>query len=184
MPKITHGEAGRQRTPEYDTWAGMHRRAGRTRWYFYVSVCVRWRKYENFLADMGRRPTPLHTIERKNGRKGYTPKNCCWATRKEQSQNLVHTKRLTFDGKTQSVALWAAEIGTSAQCIFSRLKQGWPVDLAVSIPTRWGKTNILCPKGHWKKGWRECRGYLLRYCITCTTQKSREWKRKHRRQQQ
>ncbi len=52
-----------------------------------ITVCKAWLKFENFLADMGRRPTPAHTLERKNANKNYTPSNCVWATREAQARN-------------------------------------------------------------------------------------------------
>ena len=51
-----------------------------------IKVCSRWHDYENFLADMGPVPEGL-TLERINTDKGYSPKNCKWATRKEQQLN-------------------------------------------------------------------------------------------------
>ncbi len=46
-----------------------------------IKVCKRWRdSFENFLADMGPRPSPKHRINRINWKKHYKPSNCYWAT--------------------------------------------------------------------------------------------------------
>ena len=52
-----------------------------------ITICKRWDKFENFLADMGRRPSALYTLDRVNVNLGYRPSNCRWATRKVQAQN-------------------------------------------------------------------------------------------------
>lgn len=53
-----------------------------------ITVCARWRKsFEAFANDMGPRPSPDHSVDRKDNNKGYSPTNCKWATRLEQAQN-------------------------------------------------------------------------------------------------
>lgn len=96
-PHLTHGEARtNKRSSEYRTWDGIKRRCSdpkRNSWKYYgargITVCERWmNSYENFLADMGRRPSPQHSIDRYPNNDGnYESGNCRWATAKEQSAN-------------------------------------------------------------------------------------------------
>lgn len=51
-----------------------------------ILVCRRWRKFENFLVDMGKRPAGT-TLDRRDGNKGYNPANCRWATPTVQQAN-------------------------------------------------------------------------------------------------
>ena len=85
----THGLS---RTPEFSSWRSMMKRCyyPKTRSYHCyggrgIKVCKRWHKFENFLADMGKRPKGK-SLGRIDHDKNYFQKNCTWATAKEQAQ--------------------------------------------------------------------------------------------------
>lgn len=53
-----------------------------------IVVCEEWRySFENFIRDMGPRPSIKHSIERLDNSKGYFPDNCVWKEIKYQPRN-------------------------------------------------------------------------------------------------
>ena len=83
------------RPPEYRIWCGMKERCLNHRAKGYesyggrgISICARWlNDFAAFYADMGPRPSPKHTIDRKDNDGNYEPGNCQWATRSQQAFN-------------------------------------------------------------------------------------------------
>ncbi|MDD5199269.1 MAG: hypothetical protein PHC88_05645 [Terrimicrobiaceae bacterium] len=139
---VTHGMRD---TPEYDVWSNMKRRcanhstathaahyAGRG-----ITVCARWlESFENFIEDMGRRPTDQHSLERLNNDGNYEKDNCAWTTMKVQCRNRRSNHRLTYNGETLSIAEWSERIGFTRSTIFDRLKRGWSVEKILTTPQR------------------------------------------------
>jgi hypothetical protein len=99
-----------------------------------ISVCQRWQTdFLTFLADMGQRPSPEHSIERIDGKKGYEPGNCRWATAKEQARNKCNNRIIEFRGEKRCLAEWAEILGLSYSCLKIRLKK-WSIERAFTTP--------------------------------------------------
>lgn len=100
-----------------------------------IEVCQRWlANFDNFIEDMGPAPDGL-SLERIDNDGNYSPDNCKWASREEQSANTSRTTKITFKGKTKSLRGWAREIGISHTQLASRLKT-WSLDEALTTPYR------------------------------------------------
>jgi hypothetical protein len=106
----THGQS---RTPEYRAWARMLHRCyhtGDIKYTLYggrgVTVCDRWHEsFETFVSDMGPRPSPGHSLDRRDSNGVYEPSNCRWATLSQQNKNRRPFKRnRTTQGTTHGCA--------------------------------------------------------------------------------
>jgi len=125
-------------------WRSMHRRCtdpaiahferygGRG-----ITVCERWRSFDNFLADMGEAPPNL-SLDRRDNDGNYEPGNCRWATQSEQLRNSTTARILEFRGKAQCVTAWAEELGLAHNSIQKRLRDGWSIKRALSTPKMGG----------------------------------------------
>lgn len=89
-------------------------------------MCEAWAtSFQNFIDDMGLRPTPQHTLERKDSNGNYEPGNCEWATRKTQNRNRPSYNRMvTFSGQLMTVAEAAERTGLAHSTILYRLDRG------------------------------------------------------------
>jgi len=99
-------------------------------------VCERWYKFENFIADVGRRPSPQHTLERIDNDKNYEPGNCRWATKAEQNNNKCNNHYVTYAGKRMTLkqAMDMADNPMTWGCIRGRISRGWDITKAIDTP--------------------------------------------------
>lgn len=135
---LKHGES---RTKEYRTWLTMRQRCENPNNPPYekygakgITVCERWKDYENFKADMGECPTPRHTIDRIDGTKGYSPENCRWATYAEQNRNLSKNVVIEINGVKNILADWCDMYKIDRATVGARLKRGWDPVKAIKTP--------------------------------------------------
>jgi hypothetical protein len=142
-----HGHATRDATSsEYSSWENMIARCFQKNspWYAYygeqgITVCERWLSAENFLADMGPKPTPKHTLDRFPNRHGnYEPGNVRWATRAEQAENRDETRMFTHNGITDTLHGWAKRLSLKPSALDARIRRGWSMERAftsASVPS-------------------------------------------------
>lgn len=119
-------------TRVYSIWSGMITRCTNPAAINYanyggrgITVCERWKSFENFFADMGE-PATGTTLDRKDNERGYEPGNCRWATRAEQANNTRINHHITAFGETLTVSQWAERIGVKYQTLYARItRRGW-----------------------------------------------------------
>lgn len=139
-----HGHAGgNAQSPEYMAWVSMHQRCSNPSSASYVDygargirVCERWASFESFLHDMGPRPSGEHSIDRVDNDGGYSPDNCRWATRVQQTRNTRRSVWITLHGERRSLMDWADTVGLPPSVIRRRVRRGWDPARALSEPPK------------------------------------------------
>lgn len=148
---ITHGQCrGISYAPEYNIWRSMLARCKNPNLECYanyggrgITVCDRWQEsFEDFIADVGSRPSPLHTLDRIDNNAGYEPGNVRWATQDEQNRNKRSNHFLTIDNRTQCVTDWAREFGVPISCFYGRTRRGWAPEEAIRTPSKRQRAGI------------------------------------------
>jgi hypothetical protein len=128
MKKI-NTKHGKSKMPEYNVFLSMKKRCLSKDHKAYknyggrgILICKSWENsFENFIKDMGERPSKNHSIERINNELGYSKDNCKWATKKEQARNIRSNRIIEFNGIEKCLAEWAEIIGVSWQNLFYKL---------------------------------------------------------------
>lgn len=125
----------------YTRWQSMKRRCYKEYDSHYpryggrgIKVCDRWlNSYENFLTDMGLPPFRDHQIDRIDNDGDYSPENCRWVTRTENSRNKSNNKLLTAYGETLTQSQWAERLGIKRETIAKRMDGGYSHEEALSV---------------------------------------------------
>ena len=125
-------------TKTYRAWIAMRSRCenpSNKRYHRYgargIQVCAQWQTFEAFYADMGEAPVGA-SLDRINNDGNYEPGNCRWAMPKQQQNNMSTNRTYTHDGKTQTLAQWARELGIAYHVLHYRLNHGWEPPLLFS----------------------------------------------------
>ena len=156
-----HGEGSNgHESAEYQTWGAMLSRCNNPNHVMYpdygargIKVCERWRRFENFLADVGRRPPgrtgdrPTYSIDRIDNDGDYEPGNVRWATHIEQNNNQrsrrFYTrakKTISIGSETRTLTEWLDLRGVARATYYSRIRAGLsPQDALVAGDKRTGK---------------------------------------------
>lgn len=136
-----HGLTGK--IPEYTAWQLMKRRCDTPTCKQYndyggrgIKVCERWlHSFENFLEDMGRRPTKYHSLDKYPDNNGnYEKSNCRWATRKEQNSNKRNNILFNYNGEIITAAELSRRIGLKENTIYARIRKGWDKEKIMNTP--------------------------------------------------
>lgn len=96
---IRHGLANKH--PLYATWKTMRQRCLNPKCKKFknygirgIKVCEQWNDFEQYLKDIGERPTVNHSIDRIDNDGNYEPGNVRWALSTVQCYNKTNTKRI------------------------------------------------------------------------------------------
>lgn len=155
IPNYSYIIDGKKRlTPEATSWREMFRRlrshGGKHYSQLDISICMGYKEgFAWFFADLGKKPTPQHTLDRTDNFKGYWCGHCLecraeerehnvrWASKKEQARNYRHNHLITINGVTKCAVEWEEFAGLPNLRVIDRLRKGWPIDENLIKP--------LCP---------------------------------------
>lgn len=127
----------------YSIWSDMRRRCnnptrkGAENYALkHIRVCDEWNDFAVFQTwALAHGYTDTMTIERHDNAKGYSPENCSWIPKAEQSKNRDSNHYITFQGKTLTLTDWAKELNINRSTLSGRFSRGWSIEQALTTPT-------------------------------------------------
>lgn len=141
--KEIHGHSStctHEPTPTYRCWESMIRRVENEKVYnsvLYkgVEICDRWRlSYHDFLEEMGEKPSGM-VLGRIDKKGNYTPDNCKWFSPKDQARSRSNTIKVLYQGEEWSLITLCEELEVPYSRTKQRIKRGWNIERALSIPS-------------------------------------------------
>lgn len=142
-PRVRHKRTGITKMPEYKILRDAIARCYYEKCDSYpayggrgIKVSPRWLEpvvgFDNFLEDMGRRPSKEHTLDRIDTNGDYSPENCRWATWYEQFRNLRANRWIEWKGRKMILADWLRELGANCWDFHHLIRKGFTDQAALS----------------------------------------------------
>lgn len=130
------------RSQEYRIWIGMRERCTNPNHMHFrcyggrgIRVCDRWiHSFPSFFSDMGRRPSPEHSLDRIDADGDYEPSNCRWATHAQQAASRRNVRRISIGEVTLTMAGWSVALGGEKSLVGNRIRSGWDAVSAATTP--------------------------------------------------
>ena len=138
-----HGEtSGGKVSPEYLAYhqaKGRCRNKSHKKFRFWGGrgIEFRFESFGQFLAEVGRKPTTKHLLDRKDNNGHYEPGNVRWVLYDVQQNNRRSNRKITANNETLSLGQWAKRLGVGTTTISMRIDMyGWCVNCAITLPRR------------------------------------------------
>lgn len=139
----THGETrGGGYSVEYRAYQGAKSRCQNPRFRQYANyggrgIEFRFSSFEEFLAEVGRKPTPKHSLDRIDVNGHYESGNIRWATSQEQYRNMTKNHWIEYDGEILTLSEWSKKLGMAVSTLDGRINlRGWCVPCSFTLPLR------------------------------------------------
>lgn len=148
IKKGKFGESLRQlHRPEFNSWRAMKSRCNSKKYWAYnryggrgIKICKRWQGipgFENFLNDMGLKPSPNHTLDRIDNNGDYEPSNCRWSVQKVQVRNSNWVTHIDVGNGDELLVEVLERNSILSRTYYNRVYTlGWDITRAATQKTR------------------------------------------------